>query len=104
MGSGFAKRKKQMRDFQEQIAKMQDTIAKTEVVGSAAQGLVQIKLNGEYELLEVKLKAECVDPEDIEGLEALIRIAYKEAWEKIQAATNSGLPDLGALGSLGFGA
>lgn len=93
MGSGFSKRKKQARVMQEQIAKMQDEMKNAEAEGTAGGGLVTIRLKGENEIVSVKIKPECVDPEDVEGLEDLIMAAHRDAAKKLK---DSG-PDLSAL-------
>ena len=36
-------------------------------------------LNGEHELKDLKIKPACVDPNDVEGLQDLIRAAYNDA-------------------------
>ena len=102
MGTGFAKRKKQAKMLQEQFAQMQEKLGDTKATGQAANGLVSVTLNGNHELLDLKIKPECVDPEDVEGLEDLIKLAYKEALEKIQEESGDkslggGLPDLSGL-------
>ncbi len=83
MGSGFAKRKKQAKMFQDSLAKMQSQMDTTEAVGSAGNGLVTLTLSGNHEIKSLKIKPECVDPEDIEGLEDLIKTAYKDALDKL---------------------
>ncbi len=94
MGSGFAKKKKQAKAFQDQVAKLQQEFAGREVEGSAGNGLVTLKLNGDYELLHLKIKPDCVDPEDVEGLEDLICSAFRNATEKLSAMAESipGMP------------
>lgn len=99
MGSGFAKQKKQAKMFQEQMQKMQTQMKTTEVEGSAGNGLVTIKMNGENVLLSIKIKPECVDKDDIEGLEDLIKAAYKDAQNKLQKQSPS-LSDMSGLGDL----
>src|SRR5437016_154464 len=106
MGSGFLKKKKQARLLQEQFSHMQDGIAekleKIEVTGTAGNGLVSITINGANEMKHIKIKPECVDPEDIEGLEALVKAAYQDACTKLKDQTDpsnfSGMPDLSMLG------
>lgn len=88
MGTGFAKRKKEQRHYQEQLMKMQQTISEKmetlEAEGQAGNGLVTIVLAGTGELKKIHLKKECVDPEDVEGLEALIKAAYNNAFKQLQ--------------------
>ena len=90
MGSGFSKLKKQAKQFESQYAKMQEEMRALEVTGSAGNGLVTVVLNGEHELKDLKIKPACVDPNDIEGLQDLIRAAYAEAHAKIQAQSQQG--------------
>ncbi len=98
MGTGFSKRKKQARAMQEQFLKMQEELASKEMEGSAGNGLVTVTINGDNEMLSIKIKPECVDPEDTEGLEDLVRAAYNDAHAKLKEEMPSGPGDLGALG------
>ncbi len=101
MGTGFAKKKKQARMLQEQFSQMQEQMKAVQATGTAGNGLVSVTLNGEYELVSIKIKPECVDPQDIECLEDLIKAAYEAAFTQIQAQANnhSGLPSgLSGLG------
>lgn len=83
MGSGFAKRKKEARGLQEKFEKMQEELKSQTVEGTSGAGLVKITLNGENEMLNLSIKPECVDLEDIEGLEDLIKAAYADAKKKL---------------------
>jgi nucleoid-associated protein EbfC len=103
MGTGFSKKKKQAKMLQEQFSKMQEKIQETEVTGTAGNGLVSITLTGEHDLKQIKIKPECVDAEDIEGLEDLIKAAYKDALSKLKSQTPKmpsmpGMPNLGSFG------
>ena len=93
MGSGYSKMKKQAKQFQDQLAKMQEDMQKLEVTGSAGNGLVEITLSGEKEVKKVSIKPECVDPEDIEGLQDLILVAFKDAMQKIEDSNPAGSLD-----------
>jgi len=99
MGTGFAKKKKQAKMMQEQLMQMQEQMKNASAEGSAGAGLVTLTLNGDHEMTGLKIKPDCVDPEDIEGLEDLIRAAYSDALSKLK--DNSGMPDMGGLGALG---
>ena len=92
MGSGFSKYKKQAKMMQEQISAMQESLKNKEVEGTAGNGLVKIKLNGMKEILDVQISPECVDKEDVEGLQDLIIAAHKNALE--QLGDSSGAPNL----------
>ena len=84
MGSGFSKMKKQARQLEEQLSKVQEEMQNLEVEGQAGNGLVQVKLNGDKELKEIKIHPDCVDKEDIEGLKDLIIAALKDGHQKVQ--------------------
>lgn len=106
MGSGFSKRKKQAKMMQEEFMKMQEKLKDIEVLGSSGNGLVAISMNGDGDVTKIKINPECVDPDDIEGLEDLIKAAFDDAQKKLKKETpdisgmmGGGLP--GPLGSLG---
>lgn len=84
MGTGFAKKKKQAKMLQEQFSKMQEDLQNTEVTGTSGNGLVTIVLNGDNDIKLLKIKPDCVDPEDVEGLEDLIKAAYNDANSKLK--------------------
>lgn len=111
MGSGFAKKKKEARAMQESFQEMKAKLKTTTAVGSAGNGLVSITLNGENEMVAIKIKPECVDPEDVEGLEDLVRAAYNDAAKKLEKASAADMPGFpggfpgmpsGGLSAFGF--
>ncbi len=83
MGSGFAKMKKQARLLEEQVEKIKQQMQSTEISASSAGELVTVTINGEKELKKITIKPECVDREDIEGLQDLIQSALNAAYEKL---------------------
>lgn len=87
MGSGFSKMKKQARMMQEQYGKMREELQKKTVTGSSEGGLVTIILDGEHKMRSIKIKPECVDPNDVEGLEDLIRSAYENASKQLEESS-----------------
>jgi DNA-binding YbaB/EbfC family protein len=104
MGSGFAKKKKQAKQFQNQLMQAQEQLSNTTYTGTAGNGLVNITISGDFEIKKVSIAKECVDPEDVEGLELLVTAAFKDAAKQAQDSSMpnlGGLGDLGALGGLG---
>ncbi len=104
MGTGFNKRKKQAKAMQEQMMQMQSQMKNMEATGSAGNGLVEITINGDNEMKKVRIKPDCVDPEDVEGLEDLITAAYNDANKKLKEQSSSmmgGMGDMGGMGGLG---
>jgi DNA-binding YbaB/EbfC family protein len=76
---------KQAQQMQSKMAEMQAKMSELEVTGAAGGGMLQVTLNGKYELKKIKIDKALVDPEDIEVLEDLIIAAFNDA--KIKAET-----------------
>jgi nucleoid-associated protein EbfC len=94
---------RQARKLQEQIAKIQEELEKETVTGTAGSGAVEIVLNGHGKLVRVKLSGEAVDPNDLETLEDLISIAFKDAQSKVAELSSSKMgPLTGSLPFSGF--
>ena len=83
MGSGYSKMKKQAKLMEQQLEMMRSEMKTKQVSGSAGNGLVTVTVNGEKELLEIKIKPECVDINDLEGLQDLIKAACDDAYSKL---------------------
>jgi DNA-binding YbaB/EbfC family protein len=74
---------KQAQKMQQDLQKAQEELANMTVEGTAGGGMVVVKMNGQHEVLSVKIDPEAVDPDDVEMLEDLIIAAFNEAQEKI---------------------
>ncbi|MDQ0228672.1 DNA-binding YbaB/EbfC family protein [Metabacillus niabensis] len=79
---------KQMQKMQKDMAKAQEELAEKTVEGTAGGGMVTVIVNGQKELVEVSIKEEVVDPEDIEMLQDLVLAATNDALKKIDDLTN----------------
>ncbi|HZK87470.1 MAG TPA: YbaB/EbfC family nucleoid-associated protein [Syntrophomonas sp.] len=75
---------KQAKKMQEQMEKMQAELKEKVVEASAGGGAVTAKVSGKQEVLEIKIKPEVVDPEDVEMLEDLILAVINDALKKSQ--------------------
>ncbi len=100
MGSGFAKRKKEAKMMQAKFKEMQDKLKDEKATGIAGNGLVSITLNGDNEIIDIKIKPECVDPEDVEGLQDLIRAAHNDAVKQLE---KNSMSDMGLPPGMPFG-
>ena len=78
---------RQAQKLQQQMAKMQEELEAKEFEASAGGGVVSAKVNGKHELLEIKIKPEAVDPEDVEMLEDMVKAAVNEAMRIAGEAT-----------------
>lgn len=89
MGSGFSKMKKQARLLEEQVEKMKMQMQATEITASSAGGLVTVTISGEKELKKITINPECIDKNDVEGLQDLIRSAMQAAYAKLEKEASS---------------
>jgi DNA-binding YbaB/EbfC family protein len=97
MGSGFSKLKKQAKMLSAQYETMQEEMKNLQFTGSAGGGLVTLTFNGQHEIVDIKIKPDCVVPSDVEGLQDLLRAAYQEAHQKIEdhkAASQKQMPTM----------
>ncbi|MBM7606752.1 DNA-binding YbaB/EbfC family protein [Metabacillus crassostreae] len=87
-GGNMQKMMKQMQKMQKDMAKAQEELVEKTVEGSAGGGMVSVVVNGQKELIEVNIKEEVVDPEDIEMLQDLVLAATNDALKKMDDLTN----------------
>lgn len=78
---------KQMQKMQKEMQKAQEELGEKMVEGTAGGGMVTVIANGHKQILEVKIKEEVVDPEDIEMLQDLILAATNDALKKADELT-----------------
>lgn len=98
MGSGFSKQKKQMKAFQDQMAKMQEEMSQLEVTGSASD-LVKITLSGDHEVRRVEISPDCIDASAPDALEDLVHTALTDALKKVEKSSKmSGMPGIPGFG------
>ena len=76
---------KQASQMQAKMAEMQTKMQEIEVVGSSGAGMLQVTLNGKFEMKKVKIDPSLVDPSDVEVLEDLILAAFNDAKGKAEA-------------------
>ncbi len=74
----------QAKKMQAQLQKDQEELEKTEYEGSSS--LVNVKINGKYEVLEVKInlpEGESIESDDKEMLEDMLMVAMNDAVKKV---------------------
>ncbi len=75
---------KNLGDMKKQFEKTQAELSKVTATGSAGGNMVQVTLNGIFELVDIKLDPICVDNRDVPMLQDLIKAACHNAFEKVQ--------------------
>jgi nucleoid-associated protein EbfC len=74
---------KQMQKMQRDMAKAQEELKDKVIEGTAGGGMVTVKANGHKEIVDIVIKEEVVDPEDIEMLQDLVLAATNDALKKV---------------------
>jgi DNA-binding YbaB/EbfC family protein len=73
---------KMQKELQDRMTKVQDEMKNTKVDASSGGGMVTATVNGNQELMSLKIKPDAVDPDDLEMLEDLVIAAVNLALEK----------------------
>lgn len=87
---------KMLQSAKEMQAKIQAELAEMRVEGSSGGGMVQVVLNGQRNLLSVRLDPEVVNPADCEMLQDLIMAAFNDASARVDELVAAKLGSLGA--------
>ena len=80
---------KQAQAMQAKMMQAQEELKQARVEGSAGGGMVSATVNGQGELVSVKLTPEVVNPDDMEMLEDLILAAVSDAANKAREMMES---------------
>lgn len=73
---------KQAQEMQARMAKIQEELGQKTVQGSAGGGMVQVTVNGQFNLTEVKIEASVINADEKEMLEDLILAAVNDGMRK----------------------
>ncbi len=94
---------RQAQMLQQQISQLQENLDKREFEATAGGGMVRAKVNGEREVLELEIKPEAIDPNDVEMLQDMIVAALNEALKNAHETVENEMSKLtGGMGG-GFG-
>lgn len=77
---------KEAKKMQADMAKSQEELAQKEFEATVGGGAVYVKVSGEKQIKEIKIKKEVVDPDDVEMLEDLILTCINEVLRKVDEA------------------
>ncbi len=84
---------KQAKKMQE---KMQQELSEMKIEGSSGGGMVTVILDGNRNLMDIKINPEVVDKKDVSMLQDLISAAFNDAAAKVEEEMSSKLGSLGA--------
>lgn len=85
---------KQAQDMQDKITALQGDLEQREFKGTAGGGVVEVTINGKRSVLNLTIKPEVVDPEDVETLEDLITAAFNQAVETLDKTSDEEMEKL----------
>ncbi len=88
-GMNINKLMREAKKMQEDLEKSQTDLAEKEFEATSGGGAIRIKMSGNKELLELEIKEEVVDPEDVEMLQDLIISAFNEVIKQIDTETQA---------------
>jgi nucleoid-associated protein EbfC len=80
---------KQMQKMQKKMAEAQEELGEKKIEGTAGGGMVTVIVTGHKEVVDVIIKPEAVDPDDVEMLQDLVLAATNDALKKAEELTNS---------------
>ena len=80
---------RQAQKMQEDMAAKQEELNAREYDISAGGGVVNVKINGKREILEINLEPEIVDPDDIETLSDILVATVNEAIKRVDETNNA---------------
>ena len=86
MKGGIGNLMKQAQLMQENMKKMQESLAQMEIEGQAGSGLVKVIMTGKHEVRRVTIAPNLLS-EDKDMLEDLVATAINDAVRKIEATT-----------------
>ena len=81
-------------EMQEELEKKQKELAEKEVEATAGGGMVKVVMNGNQEVVDIRIEKEVVDPEDTEMIEDLILAAVNNAKEKAEEMKQDEMGDI----------
>jgi len=80
---------KQMQKMQKKMAEAQEQLGEEKIEGTAGGGMVTVIVTGHKEVVDVQIKPEAVDPDDVEMLQDLVLAATNDALKKAEELTNN---------------
>ena len=77
---------KEAKKMQADLEKSQQELSEKEFEASAGGNAVSVKVNGQKQIIDLKLQKEVVDPDDVEMLQDLIVTCINQAFNQVDDA------------------
>ena len=85
---------RQAQKMQEEMEQKQRELEESVFSSTVGGGMLTVSMNGKYELLNIEIKPEVIDPEDAEMLSDMVKSAVNSCVEKINTAKKESMPNL----------
>jgi DNA-binding YbaB/EbfC family protein len=82
---------KQAQQMQAKMGTLQKELETREFEASSGGGMVKVKVNGKQELLDIEINKECVDPDDVDMLQELVKTALNQALTESQESVSKAM-------------
>ena len=100
-GMNQAAMMKQAQKMQQEMLRMQEEMENTTYTCTSGGGMVSATVNGKHELVNLEIKPDAVDPDDVEMLQDMILAAVNEAMRTADNAASENMSRL--TGGLNLG-
>ena len=85
---------KQAQEMQSRMAKIQEELANKTVQGSSGGGMVQVTVNGQFNITAVQIESSVVNPAEKEMLEDLVLAAVNDGMRKARELASNEMSKL----------
>jgi len=85
---------KQAQEMQARMAKIQEELASKTVQGSAGGGMVQVTVNGQFNMTHVQIEPSVINPAEKDMLEDLILAAVNDGMRKARELASAEMSKL----------
>jgi DNA-binding YbaB/EbfC family protein len=85
---------KQAQEMQSRMAKIQEELANKTVQGSSGGGMVQVTVNGQFNITAVQIESSVVNPTEKEMLEDLVLAAVNDGMRKARELASNEMSKL----------
>jgi nucleoid-associated protein EbfC len=85
---------KQAQEMQARMAKIQEELASKTVQGSAGGGMVQVTVNGQFNMTHVQIESSVINPAEKDMLEDLILAAVNDGMRKARELASTEMSKL----------
>jgi hypothetical protein len=85
---------KNLQNLQSQFSEMQEKMKAITVTGTSGGDMVRVEMNGQFDVLDLSISPEVVDPQEVGMLQDLIKAAYTDAQSKVKEQMQQQMSEL----------